>query len=182
MISIVYNVEKYRRLLNNEIKKGDIVIELGPHLGKGTLSYLERTKLTIVVDKSSQSENCFEEIKESYLNLRFIKGDVRSFSTVEKIMEITRKCDLMAIDLGGGRFPDTVFKVWATWSGIFEPENSIIRNRGLAEFVQRAEIRDDSIKKKFEDDGWLSEWGRAMPYKLKKQLDEFRFWVDVGKN
>jgi len=182
MISLVYKVERYRKLLSKEIKKGDIVIELGPHLGKSTLSYIDRTKLTVTVDKSSQSEKVFEEIKGSHPNLRFVKGDVRSFETVERVLELTRKCDFMAIDLGGGRFPDTVFKVWATWSGIFEPENSIIRNRGIAEFVQRAKVLDDSIKRSFEDDGWLSEWGRAMPYKLKKQLEEFKFWVDLGKD
>ncbi|OYT40006.1 MAG: hypothetical protein B6U86_04745 [Candidatus Altiarchaeales archaeon ex4484_43] len=180
MISIVYNVERYRKLLSREVKKGDIVIELGPHIGRGTLSYIDGTRLTVTVDKSSQSENAFEEIKGRCPNLRFVRGDVRSFETIEKVLKLTRRCDLMAIDIGGGRFPDTVFKVWATWSGIFKPRDSIIRNRGIAEFVQRAEVRDDSIKRKFEDDGWLSEWGRAMPHKLKKQLDEFGFWVDLG--
>jgi hypothetical protein len=181
MISIVYRVGEYRNLLNRWVRKGDVVIELGPHIGKGTIPYLERTKMTVAVDKSLQSERFFEGIGGRYPHLRFVRGDARSFNTVERVLEVTDRCDLIAVDLGGGRFPDTVFKVWATWSGIFEPRNSIIRNRGLAEFVQRAEILDDSIRRKFEDDGWLSEWGRAMPYKLRKQLDEFNFWVDLGK-
>lgn len=179
MIAIAYNVERYRRLLDEKIKKGDVVIELGPHLGKGTLYYVGRTELTVVVDKSLQSEEAFRGIRDDHKNLRFVRGDVRSFSTVEEVIEITEGCDILAVDMGGGRYPDTVFKVWATWSGIFEPRNSIIRNRGLAEFIQRAVIQDDSIRREFRDNGWLSEWGRAMPYKLKKQLEEFRFWVDL---
>jgi hypothetical protein len=180
MISVVYDVRKYRKLLDRSITEGDTVIELGPHIGKSTLTYVERTGLTVLVDKSLQSEKAFKEIRERFPNLRFFRGDARSFGTVEKVLELTMECDLMAVDLGGGRFPDTVFKVWATWSGIFKPRNSIIRNRGLAEFIQRAEVQDESVKKNFEDDGWLSHWGRKVPYKLKKQLVEFRFWVDTG--
>ena len=181
MISIVYDVHKYRKLLCDRISEGDTVIELGPHIGKSTRTYLEKTKLTVAVDKSEQSHDKFRKIKAEYkhTDLRFVLGDVRSFDTVKAVMKITRNCDLLAVDMGGGRFPDTVFKVWAVWSGIFKPGNSIIRNRGLAEFIQKANIGDNSIKREFSDNGWLSEWGRSIPYKLKKQLDEFEFWVDV---
>ncbi|HIE33567.1 MAG TPA: SAM-dependent methyltransferase [Candidatus Altiarchaeales archaeon] len=177
MISIVYDVNRYRKILEEWIKRNDIVIELGPHTGKSTVHYLEKTKLTVVVDKSEQSKDYFKNLKSE--NLKFVKGDVRSFDTIKRVLQITKNCNFLAVDMGGGRYPDTVFKVWAVWSGIFKPKNSIIRNRGLAEFLQKAKIEDKSIKKKFEDSGWLSEWGRAAPYKLKKQLEEFEFWVDV---
>jgi hypothetical protein len=42
-------------------------------------------------------------------------------------------------------------------------------------------VDDESIKKEFPDDGWLSEWGRTVPYKLKSQMDEFEFWVDIKR-
>ncbi len=179
MISIVYNVKGYRELLNKQIKKGDIVIELGPHVGKSTLSYVERTGLTVAVDISPQSEKGFEGFQGGFPNLRFIRGDARSFDTVGNVLKLTGKCNLLAVDLGGGRYPDTVFKVWAIWSGVFKPENSVIRNRGLAEFAQRVKIQDESLRREFEDDGWLSLWGRQVPSKLREQLDEFKFWVDV---
>ena len=51
----------------------------------------------------------------------------------------------------------------------------------MAEFLQRAKVADDSVVMDFPDDGWLSAWGRATPYKLKKQLDEFRYWVDINE-
>jgi len=179
MISLLYDVNEYRKFLNKEVKRNFTVIELGPHLGQATRLYLDRTKLTVAVDKSIQAETAIKKLQRDYSNLKFVKGDVRSFYTVEKVLKITKGCDLLAVDMGGGRFPDTVFKVWAVWSGIFKPKHSIIRNRGLAEFIQRAKIKDASIKKKFPDDGWMSSWGRTFPYQLKKQMREFKFWVDI---
>ncbi|MEA3255468.1 MAG: hypothetical protein U9Q22_06505 [Candidatus Altiarchaeota archaeon] len=177
MISLLYEVNEYRKFLNGKVKGNFVVIELGPHLGQATKLYLDRTKQTIVVDKSIQAETAMKKIQSQ--NLRFIKGDVRSFKTIQEVLEITKGCDLLAVDMGGGRYPDTVFKVWAVWSGIFKPRHSVIRNRGLAEFTQRVEVRDKSIKKEFPDDGWMSTWGRALPHHLKKQMQEFKFWIDV---
>ncbi len=179
MISILYDVGRYRKFLNRGVDKDDTVIELGPHIGESTKLYVKKTRLTIAVDKSRQSEKAFERILPEYKNLRLVRGDVREFNTIKKVITLTKKCDVLAIDMGGGRYPDTVFKVWATWTGIFKPKHSVIRNRGLAEFIQRAEVHDKTIIKKFPDDGWLAEWGRAVPYALKKQLDEFDFWVKV---
>ena len=31
----------------------------------------------------------------------------------------------------------------------------------------------------FDDSGWMKTYGRSVPYTLKKQMDEFKFWVDV---
>ena len=181
MISIVYNVEKYRKLLNKQVKKGDVVIEIGPHSGKSTLSYVSKTKLTVVGDIAIQSKIAFKNILKEHKNLIFIEGDARSFDTIKKVIKITKNCDFLAIDLGGGRYPDTVFKVWAVWSGIFKPKNSLIRNRGLGEFIKRAIIKDDYFNREFPDSGWLSEWGRGIPSNLKEQLGEFKFWIDIKK-
>ncbi len=106
---------------------------------------------------------------------------MRSFETLKAVLEHTEKCHVFACDMGGGRYPDTVFKVWATWAGVLTPRDSLIRNRGLAEFLQRASIDDDTIQKEFDDDGWLSSWGRATPYVLKQRLEEFKHYVDITK-
>ncbi len=178
---MVYDVGVYRNILDEAVADGDIVLEIGPHVGKGVKRYLKKTKLTVAVDKSDQAAKAISLLMERGGNLRFVLGDVRDFETIKEVLKLTKRCDIFAVDMGGGRYPDTVFKVWATWSGIFQPRHSIIRNRGLAEFLQRAGVRDISVIKKFEDNGWLSEWGRATPYTLKKQLKEFRFWVDIHK-
>ncbi len=181
MISLVYDVKKYRELLEKTVRKNQVVIEIGPHVGKSTERYFKKTKLTVVVDKAEQTKNSFEKLLRENENLKFVQGDVRGFETIKKVLKLTKTCDVLAVDMGGGRYPDTVFKVWATWSGVFKPKHSVIRNNGLAEFVQRAKIDDEKIMRKFGDDGWLSTWGRATPYKLKKQLDEFSHWVNINE-
>ena len=179
MISITYDVNRYREILNDAIKEQDTVIDIGPHIGGYIKNYVSKTKLTVAVDKAVQSENSIKNLENEFKNLNFVRGDVRSFETVKKVLKLTKKCGVLCIDMGGGRYPDTVFKVWAVWSGIFKPSNSIIRNRGLGEFIQRAKIADETIIQDFDDSGWMKTWGRSMPYKLKKQMDEFKFWVDI---
>lgn len=179
MISLVYDVKIYRKILEERVNEGSIVIEIGPHVGKSTSCYEKKVKLGILVDKSLESKKGLQQLLKKNKNLKFVMGDARSFKTVKKVMKLTKSCDFLALDVGGGRYPDTVFKIWAIWSGVFKPRDSVIRNRGLAEFVQKLKIEDNSLKRKFKDDGWLSEYGRAIPSELKKQLDEFKFWVDI---
>lgn len=179
MIYVVYDVKRYRQLLSDVVEEDSVVIEIGPHVGKSTLSYIQKARLAVVVDLGEQSKAVFSNLGLRYPQLKFIHGDARSFSTVKDVLSLTKGCDVLAVDLGGGRYPDTVFKVWAIWSGIFKPNQSIIRNRGIAEFMQRAKIMDESLVKQFPDDGWLSCWGRSMPSKLRNQLEEFRLWVDL---
>ncbi|MBM3308747.1 MAG: SAM-dependent methyltransferase [Candidatus Altiarchaeales archaeon] len=181
MISVVYDVGLYRSLLVKCVQKGDIVIEIGPHTGKSTLGYVSNAGLVIALDKSPEAEKSFKKLAREHRNLRFMRKDVRGFEAIKKVLQLTPKCDVLAVDLGGGRFSDTVYKVWACWSGVFKPKHSIIRSRALAEFIQKVKVEDNSVKKKFADDGWLSTWGRATPYALRKQLDEFKHYVDIKK-
>lgn len=182
MISIVYDVKLYRSLIAKYVKRHDIVIEIGPHVGKSTMGYVDKAGLVVAVDKSLEAKKSFKKLLADYKNLHFVCDDVRGFRAVRKVLEITTRCDVLAVDLGGGRFSDTVYKVWASWSGVFKPRHSIIRSRAMAEFLQRAVIQDASIKKTFPDDGWLSVWGRATPYALRKQLEEFKYYVDIRKS
>ena len=179
MISIVYDSKRYRTLLRDTVKDGSTVIEIGPHVGRSTSAYVEKTKRTIAVDLGLQSEKAFRKLCERHSNLVFLRADARKFETVKEALKHASSCDYLLLDMGGGRFPDTVFKVWAVWSGVFRPKHSVIRNRGLAEFVQRAKIIDDSLIRDFSDDGWMSVWGRTVPSKLKDQLEEFGLYIKL---
>jgi hypothetical protein len=181
MISVVYSSKLYRELLDKSVKPGDVVIEIGPHIGSATKRYCARTSITIAIDKGAQSEAAFGSMQGKNPNLFFIRDDARSFDAVKKVLEKTQRCDVLAVDMGGGRFADTVFKVWAVWSGVFRPRHSIIRNRSIAEFIQKAKVVDPALIKDFPDDGWLSTWGRTVPSRLKDQLGEFSFWVDPSR-
>jgi hypothetical protein len=181
MISIAYDVRLYRSLLSRSVSKGDTVIEIGPHVGKSTMAYVDKACLVVALDKSPDAAACFKKHVREHANLRFLQEDVRGFEAMKKVLNLTKKCDVLAVDLGGGRYSDTVYKVWAAWSGVFKPKHSLIRSRGLAEFLQRAVIADESVKQTFPDDGWLSTWGRATPYTLRKQLEEFKHYVDIKR-
>jgi hypothetical protein len=179
MISIVYEVGRYRKLLADTVRHGDVVVEIGPHVGKSTDAYVGKAKKAVLVDKGKDCASCLKEYAQRHDNAVFVMGDARGFDCLSLVLKHAPRCDVLAVDLGGGRFPDTVFKVWGTWSGVLAPRDSIIRCRGLAEFVRRARVDDDAIPSSFDDAGWLRDYGRATPTKLRDQLDEFRHWIDL---
>ena len=104
MISIVYDVLLYRRLLAETVREGDIVVEIGPHTGKSTLGYAGKAKLAVAVDKSPEAEKSFRPVCLKHRNVRFLRGDVRGFETLAKVLKITPRCDVLAVDIGGGRY------------------------------------------------------------------------------
>lgn len=174
MISIVYDQKRYHKLLSSVVCEKDTVIEIGPHLGESTRVISDKAKRVIAIDKAEQASEAFKKCPE---NVAFVMGDVRFFETVDRVRKLADCCDVLAIDMGGGRFPDTVFKVWAVWSGVFKPRHSIIRNRGLGEFLARATANDPTIGSDFEDSGWLSQFGRKTPMQLKEGLKELSIWL-----
>jgi hypothetical protein len=179
MILLVYDVGIYRKKLAETIRPTDTVIEIGPHVGASTRIIAARAKRVIAVDKAEQAAQAFKKSKPG--NVTFIKGDVRMFGTIDKVLKITDRCDVLAVDMGGGRFPDTLFKVWCNWSGVFKPRDSVLRNNGLAEFVKRVKIEDPSLEIDYSDSGWLSQTGRKTPDQMKEGLKELQKWIVKGK-
>ena len=133
MIKLSYDVEKYRRDLLDLTKTGDTVIELGCHVG-GTTKLIAPGCRVIAVDNSPEAA----DIMKSMENVEFIDGDVRLHDIIAEVFGITQRCDVLAVDLGGGYHPDTVFKVFYIWSSTFKPNHTVIRNRGLLEFFNSA--------------------------------------------
>jgi len=64
MISVVYKSGRYRELLDRMVGDGDVVIEIGPHIGSATKRYCSRTALTVAMDIGPQSEAAFRGIRE----------------------------------------------------------------------------------------------------------------------
>jgi len=189
VILLVYDRTKYQEVLAETIKPTDTVIEIGPHVGGSTGVIAARAKKVIAVDKSEQAAAVFKD--KPYKNVTFIKGDVRFFETIDKVSAVLKtddrglktadRCDVLAVDMGGGRFPDTLFKVWCVWSGVLKPRDSIIRNNGLAEFIQRTRIEDPGLKTGYPDAGWLSNTGRKTPKQAKEGLEELKNWIVTDK-
>ena len=132
MIKLSYDIENYRKDLLDLVESGDTVIELGCHLG-GTTRLIPQGCSIIAVDNSPEAVD-----EMAKLDVDFISGDVRRHEIIGEAFKITQSCDILAIDLGGGYHPDTVFKVFYIWSSTFKPKHTIIRNRGILEFFNSA--------------------------------------------
>ena len=116
MIKLSYDVKKYRRDLLELVEADDIIIELGCHVG-GTTKLISPGCKVIAVDNSPEAIDEMKNIE----NVNFIPGDVRLHEIIAEVYKITQSCDVLAIDLGGGYHPDTVFKVFYIWSSTFKP-------------------------------------------------------------
>jgi len=65
--------------------------------------------------------------------------------------------------------PDTTFKVFFIWSSSLKPQNTIIRNKGLLDFLNSASTSEGITSKK----GWLESSGDdGIPPRLK----ELKLW------
>ena len=78
--------------------------------------------------------------------------DVRDKDVLYDFAKSHTDIDVLCIDLGGGYHPDTVFKVFYLWSSFLKPKVTLIRNRGLADFVNSSK----SIEKISSSEGYLS--------------------------
>jgi SAM-dependent methyltransferase len=171
MIKVFYDIKVYREALKNAIRSDDIVVELGCHVGNSTkiLAELASCGKIIALDNSPEAAESMIEIENKYENVKFIKADVRLHETLENIIKIIRSCDILSVDLGGGYHPDTTFKVFFIWSSSLKPRETIIRNRGLLDFIHSARA-EEKIESRY---GWLESSARdGVPPRLK----ELKLW------
>ena len=170
MIKLCYDVKDYRRQIRDVINDGDKVIELGCHTGNTSKVILENDVDLIAIDNSPEAG---EEMEK--LDLTFINADVRLHETLSQVFKLIRRCDVLAIDLGGGYHPDTVFKVFYIWSSTFKPKHTIIRNRGLVEFYNSvSEVSGDYESA----DGFLDSYKDSG---IPPQIKEFDLWTPMPK-
>lgn len=171
MIEVVYNIKIYRKALEKIIKTDDTIVELGCHVGNSTkiMANLANKGKIIAMDNSPESVESMSKICDNYKNVDFFKVDVRLHETLENIIKKIDHCDVLSIDLGGGYHPDTTFKVFFIWSSSLKPRDTIIRNRGLLDFIHSAH----SVEKIESSYGWLESSARdGTPPRLK----ELKLW------
>ena len=170
MIKLCYDVNDYRTQISGAINEGDTVIELGCHTGNTSKVILENDVRLIAVDNSPEAS-----VEMNKLDLTFINADVRLHDTISEVYKLTQRCDVLAIDLGGGYHPDTVFKVFYIWSSTFKPKSTIIRNRGLVEFYNSiSEVMGDFMS----CEGFLDSYKDSG---IPPQIKEFDLWTPMPK-
>ncbi|MBQ2832086.1 trans-aconitate 2-methyltransferase [Methanobrevibacter sp.] len=169
MIKLSYDINDYRKNLLGLVEDGDTVIELGCHVGGTTRLLADRCRV-IALDNSPEAIG-----EMAKLDVEFISGDVRLHDVIANVFEITQSCDVLAIDLGGGYHPDTVFKVFYIWSSTFKPKHAAIRNRGLLEFVNSASVSGEDISS---NEGYLESYHDSG---IPPQIKEFDLWTSSLK-
>lgn len=171
MIKIVYDIKVYREALKGVVKTDDFVVELGCHVGKSSkiMAQLAYRGRIISLDKSSESPRHMASLMKEQPNIEFLNADVRLHETLEDVVKKIKHCDVLSVDLGGGYHPDTTFKVFYIWSSTLKPRDTIIRNRGLLDFVQSSSFQE-VIKSQ---QGWIeSSRNDGVPSRLK----ELKLW------
>ncbi|MDI6701487.1 class I SAM-dependent methyltransferase [Methanothermobacter wolfeii] len=171
MIRITYDINVYRKVLREILEPHHTVVELGCHVGNSTriISDLVPEGRVIAIDNSPEAISIMEDLSRETGNVEFISGDVRLHETLERVCEMIESCDVLSVDLGGGYHPDTTFKVYFIWSSTLKPGTSIIRNRGLLDFVCSS-MTEESITSRY---GWLESSGDAG---IPPRLREFKLW------
>ncbi|MCC7559591.1 MAG: class I SAM-dependent methyltransferase [Methanobacterium sp.] len=175
MINVVYDIKVYRQVLKDIIKEDDVVVELGCHIGNSTriISQLAPDGKIIALDKGTESNEKLDELKKEVTTpIEFIQSDVRLHETLEEVAKKVDElggCDVLSVDLGGGYHPDTTFKVFFIWSSTLKPRETIIRNRGLLDFIHSS-TSSEIIRS---NHGWLESCGDdGIPPRLK----ELKLW------
>lgn len=171
MIKISYDINIYRKQLESILKEKDVVVELGCHVGN--TSELIAKKIIdgklIALDNSPEAIPKMDNLVNKYKNIEFISGDVRLHDVLEEVVKKIKKCDVLSVDLGGGYHPDTTFKVYFIWASALKPEITLIRNRGLIDFVRSSQTEEKIESEK----GWLESCGdEGIP----PQIKEFKLW------
>ena len=175
MINVVYDIKVYRQVLKDIIKEDDVVVELGCHIGNSTriISQLAPDGKIIALDKGTESNEKLDELKKEVTTpIEFIQSDMRLHETLEEVAKKVDElggCDVLSVDLGGGYHPDTTFKVFFIWSSTLKPRETIIRNRGLLDFIHSS-TSSEIIRS---NHGWLESCGDdGIPPRLK----ELKLW------
>jgi len=145
MIHISYDRRKYQEDMINNIQTFDNVVEIGCHIGISTkiISKLNQDGTVYAFDNSPESTEAMQNLGIEYNNIKFFNKDVRNEDVLHEFVKECENIDVLCVDLGGGYHPDTVFKVFFIWSSILKPRVSLIRNRGLIDFINSSDTNEN---------------------------------------
>ncbi|RAP52573.1 MAG: SAM-dependent methyltransferase [Methanosphaera sp. rholeuAM270] len=171
MIYLSYDRKKYQEDMINNIKTFDNVVEIGCHIGTSTriISRLNQDGTVYAFDNSPESLEAMQSLEIEYGNIEFIRADVRDEKVLGNLMKRCDDIDVLCIDLGGGYHPDTVFKVFFIWSSVLKPRVSLIRNRGLIDFINSTATSEGIHSR----EGFLESSADSI---LPKNLKELKMW------
>lgn len=150
MILLSYDRHQYQEDMINNIKLLDNVVEIGCHIGTSTkiISRLNEDGTVYAFDNSPESVEAMASLGIEYNNIEFFNADVRNEEVLYDFVNNHGKIDVLCVDLGGGYHPDTVFKVFFIWSSVLKPRITLIRNRGLIDFINSSKSHEKIVSKR----------------------------------
>lgn len=172
MILLSYDRRQYQEDMINNIQLLDNVVEIGCHVGVSTriISRLNQDGYVYAFDNSPESSKAMNNLGLDHRNVIFFNQDVRDEKVLYEFVEEYGQIDVLCIDLGGGYHPDTVFKVFFIWSSVLKPRVTLIRNRGLIDFINSSAVSENIQS----DEGYLeSSYMDILPSSLK----ELELWT-----
>lgn len=171
MIHLSYDRRQYQEDMIKNIRTFDNVVEIGCHIGTSTkiISRLNQDGIVYAFDNSPESSKAMNNLGIEYSNVKFHNADVRNEEVLRDFVENCEAIDVLCVDMGGGYHPDTVFKVFFIWSSLLKPRVSLIRNRGLIDFVNSSTSTENICSK----EGYLESSARDI---LPESLKELKKW------
>lgn len=173
MILLSYDRQQYQNDMINNINLLDNVVEIGCHVGTSTkiISRLTEDGTVYAFDNSPESVEAMNNLGIEYRNIIFFNADVRNEEVLYDFVKNHEKIDVLCVDLGGGYHPDTVFKVFFIWSSVLKPRVTLIRNRGLIDFVNSSKSHENISSK----GGYLESSAENI---IPNNLKELKIWSD----
>ncbi len=137
---VVFDVGLYRRLAEELVRDGDVVVEVGAAAGDTTVRLAERAGLVIAFEKSREMFEILRERVEGLDNVVALNED--GFE-IGEVLRRTEDVDVVFIDVGGGAQPRLPLALWEAYFRVFEPREIVVRNRRLCRLLGTVEFVED---------------------------------------
>jgi len=137
---VVFDVGLYRRLAEELVRDGDVVVEVGAAAGDTTVRLAERAGLVIAFEKSREMFEILRERVEGLDNVVALNED--GFE-IGEVLRRTEDVDVVFIDVGGGAQPRLPLALWEAYFRVFEPREIVVRNRRLCRLLGTVEFVEE---------------------------------------
>ncbi len=137
---VVFDVNLYRRLAEELVRPGDVVVEIGAAAGDTTVRLAERAGLVIAFEKSREM---FERLLERVGNLENVVPLNEDGFEIGEVLKRVDEVDAVFIDVGGGAQPRLPLSLWEAYFRVFEPRDIVVRNRRLCRLLGTVEFVED---------------------------------------
>jgi fibrillarin-like rRNA methylase len=137
---LVFDVGRYRRLAEEVVRDGDVVVEVGAAAGDTTVRLAERAELVLAFEKS---EEMYRRLVDRVSSLDNVVPLHEDGFRLGEVLRRTDRVDAVFIDVGGGAQPRLALALWEAYYVRFRPRVMVVRNRRLCRLVRTVKEVED---------------------------------------